>query len=96
MYVYPSRDPISGEIHSIERAPFPRPWQHLRDLLIDIGRLQPIRDCDEAYLSIQTPDALRRIEAGDPAWEAMVPPVVADIVKTKKLFGYRPQEVAQS
>ena len=92
MYVYPARDPVSREIHSVEREPFPRPWQHLRDLLIDIGRIQPIRDYDEAYLSIHTPDALRRIEAGDPAWEAMVPAVVADIVKSKRLFGYRPQE----
>ena len=90
MYVYPALDPVSGEIHTVERAPIARPWQHLRDLLIDVGRLEPIRDYHEAYLSIHTPDVLRRIQTRDPAWKDMVPAVVADIIKTKKLFGYRP------
>jgi hypothetical protein len=89
MYVYPTRDPVSGQIHSVECAPIPPPWQHLRDLLIEIGRIAPIRDYDETYLSIQTPDARLRIETGDPSWEEMVPPVVAEMIKTKKLFGYR-------
>src|SRR6266436_524837 len=89
MYVYPTRDPASRQIHSVEGAPLSPPWHHLRDLLIEIGRIEPIRHYDETYLSIHTPDALRRIETGDPSWEAMVPPVVAEMIKTKKLFGYR-------
>ena len=89
MYVYPTRDPVSRQIHSVDRAAFPAPWEHLRDLLLQIGRIEPIRHYDEAYLSIRTPDALRRIETGDPSWEDMVPPVVARMIKTKKLFGYR-------
>ena len=90
MYVYPTRDLVSGNILSAEGAPVPHPWQHLRDLLIEIGRIEPIRHYEEAYLSIHTPEALLRIQTGDPSWEAMVPPVVAEIIKTKKLFGYRP------
>jgi hypothetical protein len=73
----------------VEGAPIPPPWHHLRDLLIEIGRIEPIRQYDETYLSIHTPDVLRKIETGDPAWEDMVPPVVAEMIKTKKLFGYR-------
>jgi hypothetical protein len=69
MYVYPTRDPVSRQIHSVERAPVSPPWQHLRDLLIEIGRIEPIRDYDEAYLSIHTTDARRRIETGDPSWK---------------------------
>ena len=42
---------------------------------------------NEAYLSIRTPDVLARIEKGDPSWERLVPPAVADII-TKKLFGW--------
>jgi hypothetical protein len=89
MYVYPTRDPVSRQIHSLGGAPIPAPWQHLRDLLIEIGRIEPIRHYNETYLAIQTPDVLRRIETGDPSWEEMVPPVVAEMIKTKKLFGYR-------
>jgi len=89
MYVYPTRDPVSRQIHSVESAPISPPWQHLRDLLIEIGRIEPIRHYDETYLSIHTPDALLRIQTGDPSWEEMVPPVVAEMIKTKKLFGHR-------
>ncbi len=89
MYVYPTRDPASRQIHSVEGAPLSPPWHHLRDLLIEIGRIEPIRHYDETYLSIHTPEARLRIETGDPSWEAMVPPVVAEMIKTRKLFGYR-------
>ena len=89
MYVYPTLDPASKQVHSLERAPFSSPWPHLRDLLIEIDRIAPIRQFNEAYLSIHTPDVLQRIETGDPSWEEMVPPIVADIIKTKGLFGHR-------
>jgi hypothetical protein len=89
MYVYPTRDPVSGQVHSVERAPVPPPWHHLRDLLLEIGRIEPIRHYDETYLAIHTPDALARIERGDPSWETLVPPVVADMIKSKQLFGWQ-------
>lgn len=89
MYVYPTRDPVSRAIQSVESAPISPPWHHLRDLLVQIRRIEPIRHYDEAYLSIHTPDVRQRIETGDPSWEEMVSPVVADMIKTKKLFGYR-------
>ena len=90
MYVHPTVDPTTGEVQSVENARIEPPWHHLRDLLIEIGRIEPIRHYDERYLSIRTPDTLARIQRGDPSWEAMVPPVVAQIIKTKHLFGYRP------
>ena len=89
LYVYPSQDPASGQIHSAGDAPLTPPWHHLRNLLIEIGRIVPIRAYDEALLSIHTPDVLRRIQTADASWEAMVPPTVAEMIKTKQLFGYR-------
>src|SRR5262249_31993108 len=56
MYVYPTRDPITGAIQSLGDIPFPPPWHHLRDLLTDIGRVEAIRPSDESYLSIRTPE----------------------------------------
>jgi hypothetical protein len=89
MYVYPTRDPVSADIASVERAVIPTPWHHLRNLLLDMGRVEPIRGYDETLLTIQTPDVLRKIESGDPSWEEMVPETVADIIKAKHLFGWR-------
>jgi hypothetical protein len=86
MYVYPARDPTTGRVLSVERAPVPAPWHHVRDLLLEIKRLEPIRDYNESYLSIHTPDVLARIEQADPSWEGMVPPAVASIIKRKGLF----------
>jgi hypothetical protein len=88
MYVYPTRDPVSGQIHSVEDGPIPAPWQYLRSLLLEIGRVEPIRRYAEEYLSIRTPDVLARIRSDDATWETMVPGVVADTIKTKGLFGY--------
>ena len=92
MYVYPTRDPVTGEIQSAERAPVPSPWHHLRALLLEIGRVESIRGYDESYLSIQTPDVLALIQKGDPSWEQMVPAAVAQIIKTENLFGWRPTQ----
>jgi hypothetical protein len=89
LYVHPGQDPASGQIHSVGDAPLTPPWHHLRDLLIEIGRIVPIRAYDEALLSIHTPEVLRRIQTADASWEAMVPPTVAEMIKTKHLFGDR-------
>jgi hypothetical protein len=87
MYVYPTRDPATSEIHTVQQAPIPPPWNHLRDLLLEIGRLVPIDVYDESLLSIRTPEVLERIQRQDPTWETMVPAVVAEAIKTKNLFG---------
>jgi hypothetical protein len=92
MYVYPTCDPVTGEIHSLEQAPVPPPWHHLRALLLEIGRIEAIRGNEESYLSIRTPDVLPRIQGGDSVWEQMVPAGVAEIIKAKNLFGWRPGE----
>jgi hypothetical protein len=49
----------------------------------------PIHAYDESLLSIHTPDVLERIQRQDPSWEAMVPAVVAEAIKTKNLFGLK-------
>src|SRR5271165_2720813 len=69
MYVYPTRDPASNEIHTVLQAPISPPWNHLRDLLLAIGRVAPIHAYDESLLSIHTPDVLERIQRQDPTWE---------------------------
>jgi hypothetical protein len=96
MYVYPTRDRDTGQIHTLDQAPIPPPWHHLRALLLEIGRIEPIRGYDPSYLSIRAPDVLARIQHGDAAWEEMVPAAVTEIIKTENLFGWRPgQEMAK-
>ena len=89
MYVYPTRDRVTGEIQSLEQASLQSPWHHLAAMLLEIGRIVPIRGYDESLLSIRTSDVLGRIERQDPSWEDMVPPTVAGIIKAKNLFGWQ-------
>jgi hypothetical protein len=92
MYVYPTRDRVTGEIQTVQNTPPPAPWHHLQNLLIEIGRVEAIHSYNESYLSIRTPEVLALIESDDRSWEEMVPPAVADIIKTKGLF--RPPSIA--
>ena len=87
MYVYPTWDEASGRIQAIDELSSREAWTHLRDLLLETGRIQPIRGYDERFLSIHTPDVLARLQAGDASWEGMVPTTVAEIIKEKRLFG---------
>ena len=86
-YIYPARDPASGRIETFDDVVMPGPWRHLLSLLRELGRSVSIRPSNEAWLSIQTERVLSLIEAGDPSWESMVPPKVAQIIKSKGLFG---------
>jgi hypothetical protein len=94
MYVHPTRDRETGQIHTLDQTPIQPPWHHLRALLLEIGRIEPIRGYDQSYLSIRTPDVLARIQRGDAAWEEMVPAAVAAIIKAESLFGWRPGATA--
>jgi len=89
LYVYPTRDPISGRILTIDDATVPPPGSHLRDFLLELGRLEPIAGYEPKYLSIHTPEVLARLQSGDPSWEEMVPPSVAEAIKQRHLLGYR-------
>jgi hypothetical protein len=86
MYVYPGRSPVTGRIETWESVQLPHPWQYLHKLLVELGHIVPVRPSDESYLAIHTPEVLALIEKGDPSWERMVPPKVAEIIKTDRLF----------
>jgi hypothetical protein len=90
VYAYPDRDPDTGEVRAAADVPVPAPWGRLRDLLLDLGRVVPIRGYDESLLSIDTHDVLARLQRGDPSWEEMVPAAVAATIKAGALFGWRP------
>ncbi len=89
MYVYPTFDPVLGRVVSLHDAEVQAPIHHLRNFLVDLSRMEAIPCDDPDILKIRTPDVLARIQSGDPAWQEMVPPVVAEIVKAERLFGCR-------
>ena len=94
LYVYPYVDESTGQLitaHNMEVAP------NLRSLfryLIDNEFIQEITHYNPEYLRIHPPEALVKIQSGDPSWETMVPPEVAQMIKSRGFFGYRASAAA--
>lgn len=87
VYVYPTRDPATGTVTTVETLQVNGPMAHLYAFLLEDHRLEPIRQYNEAYLSLMTKDVLSRIQRGDASWETMVPPTIVATIKKHKLFG---------
>ena len=65
--------------------------RHLYDHLHDNRHLVSLTGYDEATLTMPTREVLRRIQTGDPSWEALVPPPVAAHIQRRGLFGLNGQ-----
>lgn len=89
LYVYPTRDRVSGRLVTVESIDLPGPARHLMTYLLETDRVEAIREFDADLLGINAPDVLRRIQTGDASWESDVPASIVDVIKQKRLFGYR-------
>ncbi len=88
LYVYPMIDEKIGELVTATKLEVAPNLQSLFRYLIDNEFIQEITDYKPEYLRIYPPDALAKLQSGDPAWERMVPPEVAEIIKSRQFFGY--------
>jgi hypothetical protein len=89
LYVYPMIDEKTGDLLTAGKIQVAPNLQSLLRYLIDNNFIQEITHYNPDYLKIYPPDALAKLQAGDSAWEAMVPPEVAQIIKERGFFHYR-------
>ncbi len=89
IYVYPYRDPATGEMQSADTVAIPDGQRNIFEHLKERGRIQAIQSFDESVLHIFSRDVLQRIQSGDPVWESMVPVEIAAVIKARGFFGYR-------
>lgn len=97
IYVYPFKETDDEEpitLKHLKVHPRIRPFY---DYLVYNGRLVDIKDFDEGIMNIFSREVLRQIRSGEPGWEDCLPAYVDNIIKEKKLFGYKPskKEAAQ-
>ena len=88
LYVYPTKDERG---HIIEAAAY-KVEASLRMLyayLLENRFIVPMAGCKLEYLGIDSAKTMAKLQAGDAAWEAMVPPKVVEIIKSRKFFGWR-------
>lgn len=89
LYVYPMIDDDSGELVTAKKLQVAPNLRSLFQYLIENEFIQEITDYNPDYLRIHPPEALAKLQSGDPAWEGMVPPEVTEIIKKRGFFGYR-------
>src|SRR5207237_4955029 len=94
LYVYPMIDEGSGQIITARQIEVAPNLKALFQYIIDNNFIAEITDYQPKYLKIFPPDALAKLQTGDSGWEKMVPPEVAQIIKERGFFGYRPSSVA--
>ena len=89
LYVYPMIDEKTGKLVTARNLEVSPNLRHLFAYLLENEFIHQVTDYNPAYLRIHPPEALRKIQSGDPAWETMVPPEVVEIIKAREFFGYR-------
>lgn len=92
LYVYPSLDPQTGRVLTVEDFPVPphlhHLYQHLRSNRFVVG----LTPTDPDFPRIRRAEVLAMIQEGRPGWERYVPAPVAAVIRRDGLFGYRAEE----
>ena len=92
IYVYPLRNRDTGRLETVETMAMPPEIHSLYQHLVDRGRIKQLDNFDESVLHIFSRDVLKRIKDRDAAWEQMVPPEIAEMIKVRRFFGYQEAE----
>jgi len=90
LYAYPWRNHETGEVFTLDTLQVPQSVRHLYTHLVENHLIEEIANYTPEYLVINSNIVLDKLKNGDPAWEQMVPPPIAEIIKAKRLFGYDP------
>ena len=86
LYVYPWQNHRTGELVTLDSFQVPAHVQHLFAHLRANHFIEPISEYKVAGMSILPGEVLTRLQAGDPIWETMVPPVVVRLIKQRNYF----------
>ena len=79
----------TGQTVTVENFPVAPHLRHVYAYLTENRFIQGLTSTNADFLRIRSRDVLDKIETGDASWEKLVPPVIADVIRQKKLFGWR-------
>ena len=89
LLIYPTRETETGALVTGEELAVPAGHQHLYKYLVENGFIECVREFKPEGLHVTPGQVLAAIQSGDAAWEELVPPAAAAVIKQKSLFGYR-------
>ncbi|GAB4350508.1 MAG: hypothetical protein Kow0073_04990 [Immundisolibacter sp.] len=87
MYVYPARAADGRLLTADNFEPNPA-VRHIYRHLHEAGRIQALGGFNPAVLDIDWRQVLPALRADAPGWARQVPPVVAELIRNRGLFGY--------
>ena len=86
VYLYPLKDPETGEITTSENLKVHPRMKELYKFFKDNGKVVDITDYDPSVLDINSRDVYQMILDGKSGWENMLPESTTQIIKEKNLF----------
>jgi hypothetical protein len=89
LYVYPYRDPKSAAVITAGNLRVAPHLRHLYMYLVENHFIQGMRDVSEASMDVFSRDVLKVLQSGESGWEDKVPPQVAQLIKERKLLGFK-------
>lgn len=96
LLVYPTVEPDSGNLTTVETLQVAGKITNLYLYLRQNGFIESMRRFDALHLQLRPGEVLAKMQAGDPAWESMVPLQAVQLIKERGLFGYSAAARAQN
>lgn len=88
IYLYPLKDPKTGELITSENIKVHPRLKELYKYFKYNGRIVDIKNSDPDISDYFTRNIFKMISTGKKGWEEMVPKGVSEIIKNHRLFGY--------
>jgi hypothetical protein len=92
VYLYPMKDPETGEIITSENLKVHPRMKELYKFFKYNGKVTDIETYDAKTLDIFSRKILKMIAKGESGWEDMLPDGTAEIIKKDHLFGYQKEK----
>jgi hypothetical protein len=88
LFVYPYQPSRGSEVQTVNNLEIPAQLRPLYEYLNQRGSFVHLDNYNPDYLHIFSRDVLKRIASGDPGWQELVPPEVAQVIQKRSLFGH--------
>lgn len=87
VYIYPYKSE-EGQLESLDNLQVPKEFNFLYQHLKSMSQVENVKHPNKDLLHIYSSKVLSMIVNNEPGWEEMVPPVVAQTINDKCLFGH--------
>lgn len=89
IYVYPALHLDNGKLMTAKNLPVPEGIKFLYKHLIDSHQIVEVENYNVELLNIYPHNLFEMIQQGKEGWEDAMPEILTQLIKEKKLFGYK-------